>query len=652
MTEARLLDGIDTPDDLRRVPEEKLPQLAQEIRDLIVKTTSKTGGHLGAPLGAVELAIALHYVFDTPKDKLVWDVGHQAYAHKILTGRRKRFHTLRQFGGIAGFLERAESEYDAFGAGHASTAISAALGMAVARDLRGSDEKVVAIVGDGALTGGMAFEGLNNAGDLGTDLLIVLNDNNMSISENVGAISSYLTRIAAAPLYQRLKQDVEELLRYLPLVGDRAAELAKNVKERLKIMVVPDILFEEFGFQYFGPVSGHDLASLVPLLRRLKEIRGPVLLHTITHKGKGYDWSETHHEKYHGAKPGFDPETGKLPPKEETKPAPPAYTAVFAEALIREMDRRDDVVAITAAMPSGTGLDKVAKVHPKRVFDVGIAEQHAVTFAAGLAAEGMRPVCAIYSTFLQRAFDQIIHDVGIQNLPVIFALDRAGIVGDDGKTHQGAFDMTYLRLVPNYTIFVPRDESFLPDALRTALETDGIGPFAFRYPRGAGVGTRMPPAPRVLPIGEGEVLAEGKDAFVLGWGPLLYDALAVAKALRREGFSIGVADMRWVKPIDKRLLAEIAGTTRNLLTLEEHTCVGGGGAAVLEALAEMDLLAGARVVRMGMPDAFVEHGRPDLVKAAIGLDRAAIEKNLRLLVSGERLGEVPPRKEVRRHTRA
>ena len=628
-----ILSTIDSPADLRRLPETDLPLLAREVRDLIVETTSKTGGHLGAPLGAVELAIALHYVYDTPRDRLVWDVGHQAYAHKILTGRRERFATLRQFKGIAGFLERAESEYDCFGAGHASTAISAALGMAVARDVRGSHERVVAIVGDGAMTGGMAFEGLNNAGWQKSDLLVVLNDNAMSISENVGAISTYLTRLATAPRYQNLKGDLFELIQ--ANLGEVAAVTAKRIKESLKNMVVPEILFEEFGFHYYGPVAGHDLAGLVPILRRLRELKGPILLHAITHKGKGYDWSEWHLEKYHGAKPGFDVATGKVPPA--AKPAAPAYTDAFAEALAAEMDRRPDIVAITAAMLTGTGLDKVALRHPKRVIDVGIAEEHGVTFAAGLAASGMRPVCAIYSTFLQRAFDQMIHDVALQNLPVIFALDRGGIVGDDGKTHQGAFDLAYLRMIPNFSIFVPKDEWEIGDALRTALETPGMGPFAFRYPRGNGVGS---PArvPRVLPLGKGEILREGDDAFVLGWGPILHDALAAAEDLAKDGLSVGVANLAWAKPLDAGLVREIAARVPRILTLEEGCLAGGAGTAVLECLAEAGVAA--RVDRMGLPDRFVEHGNPSLVKREIGLDRDAITSRLRrLLAAGIRISE-------------
>lgn len=621
-----LLEKIDDPKDLRRLPVEDLPRLAEEIRHYILEVVRETGGHLGSPLGAVEIAIALHYVFATPRDRIVWDVGHQAYAHKILTGRREAMRGLRQQGGPAGFLKRSESEHDAFGAGHASTSISAALGFAVARDRRGSNERVVAVIGDGSMTGGLAFEGLNNAGALKTDLLVVLNDNSMSISPNVGALSTYFTRLVTTPVYARLKEDVETLIGEIPAVGGIALDLTKRLEHGFKDMLIPRLIFEELGFRYLGPIDGHDLATLVPLLERLRRQRGPVLLHVRTEKGKGFPWIEEHPEKAHGAAAGFCPETGRMP----RKPAPPSYTKVFAEALLAEMERDPRVVAITAAMPSGTGLDLVAARFPDRVFDVGIAEGHAVTFAAGLAADGFRPVVAVYSTFLQRAYDQIVHDVATQRLPVVFAMDRGGIVGDDGETHQGLFDLAFLRPVPHMVLLAPRDENEMRHALATALAHDG--PAAFRYPRDPGIGLDLE-APRVLPHGVGEVLHEGgaaPDAALLGWGHLLSEALSAAALLEKEGISLAVADMRWVKPLDRDLVRRFARRCGRIVTLEEGVLAGGAGAAVLEALAEEGL--SARVERLGVPDVFVPHGKAAVMRERFGLTAPGIAEAVRRLL--------------------
>ncbi len=620
----RLLDSINDPSDLRTLTLDDLTRLAREIRDYIAEVGQQRGGHFGAPVGAVELALGLHKVYDTPRDIIVWDTGHQAYAHKIITGRRERFQTLRSYKGIAGFLKRSESVYDTFGAGHASTSISAACGFALARDLRGTDEKVVAVIGDGAMTGGLAFEGLNNIGDRGTDCLVILNDNNMSIAEPVGALSSYINRILTAPLYHKVKDDVQDLLQHLnertlldkkyPAVGKAGRivfDKAMKLKEGLKNMVLPSLLFEELGFTYYGPVEGHDIHKLVPMLEDIRKLHGPVILHVVTSKGKGFEWTEHHVEKGHAVRPGFDPKTGKMAPdKIEVAPAA-TWTSVFADELIAQADADPMVVGITAAMPSGTGLDKFAKKHPKRCYDVGIAEGHAVVSAAAMAAAGLKPVVAVYSTFLQRAYDMILHDVCIQNLPVFFALDRGGIVGDDGETHQGLFDLGYLRMIPNMRVMAPRNEGEL-----RAMMKLGIGatcPSAVRFPRG-----NVVPGEPGTPVewGRAEILREGRDVVVLAWGTQVDEALEAAR-LVESTISVGVVNMRFVKPIDSELILKLGREVGRIVTYEENVLMTGAGSAVLETLCDAGVACVVR--RLGVGDVFVEHGDAKLVKKDLGL---------------------------------
>ncbi len=632
---ARLLDAIDSPADLKKLSPEDLPRLCQEIRDEIIETCARTGGHLGSSLGAVELNVALHYVYESPRDRLVWDVGHQAYAHKLLTGRRDRFRTIRCAGGLAGFPERRESEHDAFGVGHASTAISAALGMIEARRLGAGEGKVVAVVGDGALTGGIAFEGLNQAGFLKRDLLVVLNDNEMSISPNVGALSEWFSKKFASRTYNRWRRAVLDFLGHVPK-GEEVAEVIRHGINAAKAFVTPGILFEGLGFHYVGPVDGHDVKALVATLAKLRGFDGygPVLLHTITVKGKGYHPAESDLVTRGHALSFFDVATGKPVPK---KPAPRAYTELFAEALCQEMERDERVVAITAAMLEGTGLARCRKLFPARTYDVGIAEQHAVTFAAGLACEGLRPVAAIYSTFLQRAYDQVIHDVALQKLPVTFALDRGGLVGADGKTHQGAFDLSYLRCVPNFTVMAPSDENELRHMLHTALRLDG--PAAFRFPRGPSLGLPLDPQPQSLEVGKARVLRKtpGRpDVAVVAAGPAAHAAAAAAEALARDGIEAAVLDARFVKPLDEDGICQLAAQAQRVVTVEENALAGGFGAACLEAFERRGLLAqGVRVRRLGLPDEFVAHGEQGAQRAALGLDAAGIEKACRELV-GER----------------
>jgi 1-deoxy-D-xylulose-5-phosphate synthase len=596
----RILDRINSPADLKQVPEANLPRLAQEIRDELVRVVCATGGHLGAGLGAVELTLAIHTVFDAPADKIVWDVGHQCYPHKLLTGRRDRFHTLRTRGGISGFPVRSESPYDAFGTAHASTAIAAALGMARSRDLSGRTNKVVVVVGDGALTGGLAYEGLNQAGALGPDLLVILNDNEMSISPNVGAISRYLCRIAAAPIYRRFEADVYELLGKLP-AGGVAQTLAHRIKEGLKNLVIPNVLFEELGFRYYGPIDGHDVHLLIRTLRHLKDVRGPILLHTLTQKGKGVVFAENHAEKMHGVGK-VDPDTGV---EIKSKSSVLTYTQAFGQTAI-DLARLDPrVVAITAAMPSGTGLVEFSRAFPDRFIDVGIAEQCAVELASGLAADGKRPIAAIYSTFLQRAYDQIIHDVALQKLPVIFAIDRAGLVGQDGPTHHGAYDIAYLRTVPGMALMAPKDECELRRMLYTALGYDD-GPVAIRYPRDSGAGVPFDGEWQPIPWGKGEVLREGDDLAFIAYGAMVGVAMAAARLLEAEGIRAAVANARFAKPLDEELMLELGARTGFLVTIEEGQLMGGFGSAVLELLETRGLEA--RLRRLGLPDRTIEHG--------------------------------------------
>lgn len=619
-----ILDRIQQPADLRALGAAELNQLAEELRQEIIAAVAKNGGHLAPNLGVVELTLALHRVFESPRDKIIWDVGHQSYAHKMLTGRRRQFDALRRLDGLSGFPKREESEHDAFNTGHASTSISAALGMAKARDLAGEKYAVVAVIGDGAMTGGMAFEALDHAGHDGTDLIVVLNDNRMSIAPNVGAISNYLTRLRTGSAYNRVKGDLEDVMRRIPRIGPRVAEALERVKDAFKHLVVPGQLFEDLGFNYYGPIDGHDRELIESTLRSARQKGGPVLIHVITQKGRGYAYAEEAPDKFHGGGP-FDVTTGKRP----GGAAGPTYTDVFAEALIRLAERDPRIVAITAAMPDGTGLSKFARRFPDRCFDVGIAEQHAVTFAAGLACAGLRPVVAIYSTFLQRALDQIIHDVALQKLPVVFAIDRAGIVGDDGETHQGQFDLAYLRAIPGMTLMAPADEAELAQMLATAVQHES-GPIALRYPRGKGPGAAVPPAPEPLSIGRAEVRRYGDDAVLLCYGAMVEQGEKAAELLAAEGLQAMVVNARFAKPLDVDLLDKLACGTAPIFTVEEHAALGGFGSAVLEYLAtRASGAAGSGIalppVRvLGLPDAPIPQGSIAEMRARYGLDAAGI----------------------------
>jgi len=602
---------------LKALPEDQLPKLAQELRDVIVNTVAETGGHLGSSLGVIELTIALHRIFDSPKDKIVWDVGHQAYAHKLLTGRYERFNTLRQLDGVSGFPKCSESEHDAFGVGHSSTSISAALGMATARDANGSNEKIVAVIGDGSLTAGMAFEALNQAGHLKKNLLVILNDNEMSISPNVGALSSFFSRQLTSDFFVRLKRETENFLDSVPKIGKDLRRLAKKAEEAVKGFLTPGMLFEAFDFDYVGPIDGHKLEELLPTLENITHMDGPVLMHVVTKKGKGYPPAEENPHLYHGVGP-FDPATGEI---KKGSPGPPSYTAVFGQTLTDLAEKDDRIVAITAAMLEGTGLAPFAAKFPDRCFDVGIAEQHAVTYAAGMATLGIKPVLAIYSTFLQRAYDNVLHDVCLQNLPVTFALDRGGLVGADGPTHHGVFDLSYLRHIPNLVFMIPRDENYLRHSIATALAYDG--PFAFRYPRGSGTGV-APEEPRELTIGKAEKLRDGKDGVIFAVGALLEEALAAAENLADEGIQVAVVDPVFLKPLDRNLLVAEATGNGPVFTLEENVLEGGFGSAVLEMLCD----AGVHVpvTRIGLPDRFVEQGSQPELRSRYGIDAAGVVK--------------------------
>lgn len=616
-----LLDTVNVPADLKRIPEDKLPQLASELRSEMIDAVSRTGGHLGAGLGVVELTVALHYVFDTPNDRLIWDVGHQAYPHKILTGRRDRIRTLRQEGGLSGFTKRAESPYDPFGAAHSSTSISAGLGMAVARDLKGAKNNVIAVIGDGAMSAGMAFEAMNNAGAIDARLVVILNDNDMSIAPPAGAMSAYLARLVSGKTYRSLRENAKQLARKLPKFlqekGRRAEEFARG-------FWTGGTLFEELGFYYVGPIDGHNLEHLLPVLKNVRDnSEGPVLIHVVTQKGKGYAPAEAAADKYHGVNK-FDVITGT----QASAPAnAPSYTKVFAESLVQEAEHDDRIVAITAAMPSGTGLDIFGKAFPERTFDVGIAEQHAVTFAAGLATEGLKPFCAIYSTFLQRGYDQLVHDVAIQGLPVRFAIDRAGYVGADGPTHCGAFDTAYLTCLPGMVVMAASDEAELRHMVRTAAEYDA-GPISFRYPRGNGVGVDMPERGEVLPIGKGRVLREGSKIALLSFGTRLADCMLAAEELAAAGLSTTVADARFAKPLDEELIARLAAEHEVLVTVEEGS-VGGFGSQVLHYLSGAGLLDhGLKVRTLVLTDAYTDQAKPEKMIADAGLDTAGIVRTV------------------------
>ena len=603
-----LLHTINDPADLRQVPRTQLGELARELREFLLESVAKTGGHLSSNLGTVELTVALHYVYNTPQDRIVWDVGHQTYPHKILTGRRDRMDTLRQLGGLSGFPQRAESDYDTFGTAHSSTSISAALGMALAAKIQGVERHCVAVIGDGAMTAGMAFEALNNAGVADTNLLVILNDNDMSISPPVGALNRYLAQLMSGQFYAAAKNAGKTVLKGAPPLF----ELAKRIEEHAKGMVVPATLFEKFGFNYIGPIDGHDLDSLIPTLENIRQLKGPQFLHVVTKKGQGYKLAEVDPVSYHG--PGkFDPAVGLVKP---ATPPKQSFTQVFGQWLCDQAAADARLVGITPAMREGSGLVEFEQQFPERYFDVGIAEQHAVTFAAGLAAEGLKPVVAIYSTFLQRAYDQLIHDVAIQNLPVVFALDRAGLVGADGATHAGAYDIAYLRCIPNISVACPSDENECRQLLCTAFAQDHS--VAVRYPRGAGAGVAVQPGLQTLPFGKGEIRRQGKDIAILAFGTLLYPALEAAQALGAT-----VVNMRWAKPLDTELLAQVARSHQALVTVEEGCVMGGAGSAVCEALQAAGLTL--PVLQLGLKDAFIEHGDPAKLLALQGLDAPGIQ---------------------------
>ncbi len=617
------LEDIKSPDDIKGFSVSELNELASKIRLAIIKGVSEGGGHLASSLGVVELTIALHYVFDTPVDKLIWDVGHQSYPHKILTGRYEKFSTLRKRGGISGFPRRSESPYDDFGTGHSSTSISAAVGMVEARDLKGGDFKVVAVIGDGAMTAGLAFEGLNHAGQLGKDLVVILNDNEMSISRNVGALSAYLNRILTGDVYRRVKKETKQFLESVPKFGGTVSRFAQKFEESVKGLFLPGMLFEEMGFNYVGPIDGHNMGLLLETLEKAKDTEQPVLVHTITKKGKGYGFSEEDPCTFHGVGP-FELETGS--PISGGSGQSQAYCDIFGRTLAELADENPDIVAITAAMKEGTGLVPFAERHPKRFFDVGIAEPHAVTFAAGLATQGIRPVVAIYSTFLQRSYDEIIHDVCLQNLPVVFAIDRAGIVGEDGPTHHGVFDLSYLRHVPNLVVMAPRDGTELKGMLKLALEHQG--PVAIRYPRGMAE-ERTLGLP--ISIGEGEVLREGADLAILAIGSTVGHALRAADILGQEGVGAAVVNMRFAKPLDEEVVSRAASRQGRILTVEENALQGGFGSAVLECLNEKEL-HNVEIKTLGIPDRFVEHGTQAELRRILGLDAEGIAASAKALM--------------------
>ncbi|MCH4158114.1 MAG: 1-deoxy-D-xylulose-5-phosphate synthase [Acidaminococcaceae bacterium] len=622
MSSNSILATINKPADLKQLTLPQLEQLAAEIREYIIQVVSVNGGHLAPNLGVVELTLALEKTFDLPQDKLIWDVGHQAYIHKILTGRREQFKTLRQYQGLSGFPKRCESEYDAFGVGHSSTSISAAMGIASARDLKGEHYNVIAVIGDGSMTGGMSFEALNHVGDMHKRLVVILNDNEMSISKNVGAMSKYFTQLRTGEFYTKVKGDVEGWLKDIEY-GDDVLEAIDRVKKSVKYLMMPGSVFEHMGFKYFGPVDGHDLPGLLEVLEVVKKEKGPVLVHVVTKKGKGYAPAEAEPNKFHGTGP-FDIPTGK---KLTNPHAAPNYTDIFSKTLLQLAAKDKNVVAITAAMPDGTGLSAFAAKYPQRFFDVGIAEQHAVTFAAGLATQGLKPVAAIYSTFLQRAFDQVLHDVCLQQLPVKLCLDRAGLVGDDGPTHHGVFDLAYLREMPHMTIMAPKDENELRHMLKTALDYND-GPIALRYPRGSGVGVSLAEPLHNLPIGKAEVLREGKDICLWAIGSMVQTALKVADLLAAQGISAGVVNMRFAKPLDKELLLQHAAQYKQLATLEEGILTGGVGSGVLELLNGAGLLPQTRVYRFGLPDEFVPQGDKKLLFQDLGLAPEQIAETL------------------------
>ncbi|WP_045216903.1 1-deoxy-D-xylulose-5-phosphate synthase [Desulfonatronovibrio magnus] len=618
--EQKILPAIDSPQKIMELSPEELEQLAAEVRGLIIRVVSKNGGHLAPSLGVVELTLALMNVYDFNKDRIIWDVGHQAYAYKILTGRMQQFHTLRKLDGISGFPRIEESEYDHFGVGHSSTSISAALGMAVARDILQEQGKVLAVIGDGSMTAGLAYEGLNQAGDLDRDLVVILNDNEMSISRNVGALSSFLSRKLSSRWIVRFKKEVEGWMRQIPKIGDDILNYARRSEESLKGFFTPGILFEAFKFNYIGPVDGHNIKSMIPVFRQLKDLEGPILVHVLTKKGKGYKPAEDNPTYFHGVG-CFEPETGLA--KQVSGKCLPSYTEVFGKTLCSIAEKNQKVVAITAAMPEGTGLSRFAEKFPERFFDVGICEQHAVTFAAGLAAKGFKPVVAVYSTFLQRSYDQVIHDVCLQNLPVTLCLDRGGLVGEDGGTHHGAFDFSFLRHIPNLVCMAPKDEAEMQMMLLTAIEHDG--PASLRYPRGVGVGSSISQAVQPIDMGQGELVKEGDHGLIMAVGSRLYPALEAALELESDGLSLSVFNPRFVKPLPADMIRELSGRFKKILIIEENVLAGGFSSAVLEFLSDHNLLSGVQIKRIGIPDIFVEHGAQKELRQMLGMCKGGIK---------------------------
>ncbi len=620
----KLLDRVNTPEDLKKLSVDKLPILADEIRELIIDSVSKTGGHLASSLGTVELTIALHYIFDTPDDKIVWDVGHQAYAHKILTGRKEALRTMRTLEGISGFPKRNESPYDTFDVGHSSTSISAALGMAQARCLKGRKNKVIAVIGDGSLMAGMAFEGLNYAGHIKKDIIVVLNDNEMSISPNVGAMSSSLSHLISGHAYNKFRDELKTILFKIPGIGEPIAKLARQSEWFFKSLFIPGLIFDELGFKYIGPVLGHRLELLLEDLKNIKNLKGPILLHVVTKKGKGYPPAEKDPTYFHGVG-HFNKITGKS----EIKKGPLSYTEVFGNILTRIAEEDKSLVAITAGMTSGTGLDNFKKKFPKRFFDVGIAEQHAITFAAGMATEGLRPVAAIYSTFLQRSYDQILHDVCLQNLPVVFMLDRAGIVGEDGPTHHGLFDISYLRPMPNLIFMAPKDENELGHMIYAALSLSQ--PVAIRYPRGKGLGVPLDQEVKEIPIGKSEIIKQGDDAAIFAIGSTVYPAIEASEMLEKEGIKCSVINSRFIKPIDKDCVLKFLDKTKHIITVEENVIQGGFGSAILEEIQDHD--KDLNVINLGIPDTFVEHGPQNVLRAKYQIDAQGIYNAVKKMLS-------------------
>ena len=618
-----ILAKVDTPADIKNLSVPDLKKLCKDIREYLIDTISEIGGHFGGGLGAVELTVAIHKVFNTPYDLVVWDTGHQAYPHKILTGRKEALKRIRKLNGISGFLKRSESEYDAFGAGHASTSISAALGMAVAREMKKENRKVIAVVGDGAMTGGMAYEAMNNSGINKADLIVVLNDNNMSIAPNVWQISNYFTEMISHPDYNKFKGQIWDLTGKLDQFGDRMRKIAARLESGIKSVITPGMLFEALGFRYFGPINGHNVHQLVKIFEQVKDLKGPILVHAITEKGKGYEPAEGHSQRLHASTP-FDKLTGKAIKKASSKTS---YTKIFGNALVELVNQNPKIVGITAAMPDGTGLDILKEKHPRNYFDVGIAEEHGITFAAGLATQGIIPVVAIYSSFLQRGFDQIIHDVSLQKLHVVFVLDRAGLVGADGPTHHGSFDLTYLRLIPGMTVMAPKDESELRDMLYTAVEHCD-GPVAIRYPRGSALGVPLKDGFEKIETGKSETLIEGEDVAFLALGKMVEYSLNAAEILNEEGISAEVINMRFAKPIDEQKLDEIASRFNKIITLEESSLKGGFGSGVLEYFAEKNYKND--ILRVGLPDEFIDHGTQKELHAQLGIDAEGIKEKVKV----------------------